>query len=103
MQFKNPYWSNTQKMNMLQRWILVHSFIYYELNNNIVSDHMYDNNCVHLAELQKKYPDSFKVTNYYKAFKEFDGSTGFDLLSKLSKSQLIKIQSEAMFVFRMER
>lgn len=83
--FKNPYWTNKSKIQMLERWILVHSLLYYEFNTSIISDEMYDKNSKQLAEMIKKYPNSFKQTKYYYCFKGFDGSTGFDLYDKLTQ------------------
>jgi NAD-dependent DNA ligase adenylation domain len=66
-------------MNRRQRQILVHSFLYYQLNENIISDHTFDLWSKELAELIKNYPDTFKQSVYYEGFKEFDGSSGYDL------------------------
>ena len=32
MEFKNPYFLTVERINLLQRWILVHSYLYYEKN-----------------------------------------------------------------------
>jgi hypothetical protein len=40
------------------RQFLVHSYIYYELDTNIIPDHMYDWLCKRLAELAEQYPDA---------------------------------------------
>ena len=72
---------------MLQRWILVHSIIYYQLDSNVVSDHMYDANCKQLVELMEKHPSECKKTKYYRQFRGFDGSTGCDLYSKLDNAE----------------
>lgn len=100
MKFKNPYWEPIDKINMLQRWILVHSYIYYELNSSVVSDHMYDNNCNLLVQMKKDYPKAFKKSRYFPAFSQFDGSTGFDLISKLPKKEKDIIERDAMYVHR---
>ena len=78
-------------MELLQKWILVHSCIYYDLNANIVDDYVYDMNCKQLAEAISKFPKIHKNTKWYKAFEEFDGSTGFDLWSKLDRTQQVQI------------
>lgn len=62
-----------------RRQILVHSFLYYQLNENVISDHVYDKWSKELAELQIKYPQEAKKAIYAKEFEEFDGSSGFDL------------------------
>ena len=44
---------------ILQRRLqmLVHSYIYYELNDNIISDNTWSKWAVELADLQNKYPE----------------------------------------------
>lgn len=67
-------------INRRRHQILVHSYIYYEMNENIISDHTYDIWCKELAELQRDYPnESNNVKFYKKEFSTFDGSTGFHL------------------------
>lgn len=98
MQFNNPYLSPKQKIEMLQRWILVHSYIYYELNNNAVEDAAFDNNCNHLARLQKAYPKALKQSRYYYAMKEFDGSTGYGFVNKLNSEMQDIIRRDAQYI-----
>ncbi|WP_141493487.1 DNA ligase LigA-related protein [Bacillus thuringiensis] len=62
-----------------RRQILVHSFLYYQMNENLISDHTYDAWSKELADLQVKYPQEAKKAVYAKEFEEFDGSSGFDL------------------------
>lgn len=60
--------------------ILIHSFLYYRLDTNIISDHTYDMWSKELAELQQEYPElSKEVKTLYEGFKDFDGSSGYDL------------------------
>lgn len=66
-------------MNRRQRQILVHSFLYYQLNENIISDSDFDRWSKELYEAMKENPEIAKQTVYYKDFLEFDGSSGYDL------------------------
>ena len=59
--------------------LLVHSRIYYVLNNNIISDKQFDDFAKELVQLQKDYPQISKDVIFYNAFKNWDGTTGFDL------------------------
>lgn len=59
--------------------MIVHSYIYYELNDNIVSDVTWSKWAQELVELQKKYPDDAKLAPFDSEFSDFDGSTGFNL------------------------
>lgn len=86
-------------MNQRQRQILVHSFLYYQLNTNIVDDHTFDRWSKELADLMADNPDAAKGSAYYEAFKEFDGSSGYDLPFALPEIQsagykLLKIHNE---------
>lgn len=90
MKFHKPF-SVVEKIQLLQRWILVQSFAYYELNENIATDFQYDANATQLAELKKEYPEEFKRSRYYDIFHDYcqDGvqyTSGFDLLERVKKS-----------------
>lgn len=45
----------------------------------MVSDYEFDRWCRRLVELQEKYPEIAEQCDYHEAFKDFDGSTGYDL------------------------
>lgn len=96
MKFSNPYWSYVLKVNALQRWILVQSIIYYNKNESIVTDKEYDDNQKQLVEMMKHMPMKDKTrTRYWYVFKDFEGSTGFDLVSKLRRSDRAFLLREA--------
>ena len=91
MKFNRPFYP-TEKIQLLQRWILVQSFSYYELNENIASDFQYDANAQQLADLKRKYPDEFKRSKYYTYFQDYctgddnvHYTSGFDLLERVRK------------------
>lgn len=80
------YWSDTTKISYLQRRIIVYSIMYYELNESCVSDREYDSISKQLVELQKQASEKdFEKSQYYYAMHDFDGSTGFDIPSRLTK------------------
>ena len=62
-----------------RRQLLVHSFIYYQLDKALISDHTFDLWSKELVELQEKYPELSKECVFYDAFKDFDGSGGSSL------------------------
>lgn len=101
MKFSNPYWSNKLKMGSLQRWIIVHSILYYEFDNAIIEDKLFDANARQLVEIQKAYPDEAKETEYWYVFHDFDGSTGFDLYHRLNKHDAAYLKKIAEHVLRM--
>ena len=65
-----------EKIRQRRRQMLVHSYIYYELNQNIVSDHKWAEWAKELAQLQKDYPKESAEVEEYDQFKDWDGSSG---------------------------
>lgn len=59
--------------------ILVHSCIYYILDESIISDSTWSAWAAELVELQQRYPEIAETACWHEAFSGFDGSTGFDL------------------------
>lgn len=91
MKFRRPY-NIVEKIQLLQRWILVQSFAYYELNENIASDFKYDDNAKQLVDLMKKHPDEAKRSRYSDYFHDYcpteedvHFTSGFDLLERVRK------------------
>ena len=78
------YLDNVHKCNFLQRVILINSIMYYELNTTKMSDKQFDEVCKQLLELKNHTP-SYYMTEYYYVFKDFDGTTGFDLFHRLNR------------------
>lgn len=90
MKFNTPF-TTIDRIQLLQRWILVQSFAYYELNSNIATDFQYDANARLLEELVKQHPDEFKRSRYYTYFHDFydageHATSGFDLLERVRKN-----------------
>lgn len=86
-------------IDFLQRFILVHSYIYYELNNNVISDKFYDAKSKELVKYKNDYPDLWKSSMYYEQFKDdYNGTTGFTLFYDLTKSEQEKIRRIALQV-----
>lgn len=91
MKFHKPF-NVVEKIQLLQRWILVQSFAYYELNENIASDFQYDANAIQLSELKKQYPKEFERSRYFDYFYDYcededvHYTSGFDLLERVRKT-----------------
>ena len=66
----------SEKIKQRRRQILVHSYIYYERDTNIVSDAKWAEWAKELEQLQKDYPEESKYVEYYDDFKDWDGSSG---------------------------
>lgn len=62
-----------------RRQILVHSVIYYRLNDNIISDQRWSEWALELENLQNQYPEIASECPLAEAFENFDHSTGENL------------------------
>lgn len=87
-------------INRRERQLLVHSYIYYELNDNIISDSTWSKWAFELVDLREKYPDIFTLSVYAPYFLQFDGSTGYDLYSGYTRPEII---SKALYLLRIEK
>ena len=71
--------SIAELLNRRRRQILVHSIIYYKMNDNLISDSTWSAWATELEELQAEYPEIAAKEPYAKEFKDFDHSTGMNL------------------------
>lgn len=69
--------------------MLVHSLLYYELDINLISDHKWQEWAQELVQLQQENPNIASKVIFAEAFKDFDGSTGFNL--PYTDEQIVKI------------
>lgn len=56
--------------------MLIHSCIYYRLNDSYVSDHQWSEWAMELKELQDTYPKISEKVTLYEYFKDWNGSSG---------------------------
>ena len=77
-----------EKIQRRRYQMLVHSYIYYEMNENIISDSQWSKWAVELAELQCKYPSISKQVIYADDFEDWDGSSGA-FLTYLDKPNIV--------------
>lgn len=95
------YWSDSTKISYLQRRIIVYSIMYYEQNESCVSDKYYDSISRQLVELQRTCdPAEFRRSTYYYAMYDFDGSTGFDIPSRLTEYDRKYLTNIASHVYK---
>lgn len=86
-----------ERIDFLQRYIIVHSYIYYELDRNIISDKQYDAKAKELVKLKNDYPELWKTSMYYKQFRDdYNGATGFTLYYDLDEYQKQVIRGIAL-------
>lgn len=86
MNFSKQF-TDKEKIQLLQRSILVNSYAYYELNETILQDYQYDANTRQLLELRKSNPEAYQKSRYRKYFDNFESGTGFDLTGRLRSNR----------------
>lgn len=80
------YWDDSVKISYLQRRIIVHSILYYEMDSSVINDKQFDILCHQLVKMQKNVNFvEFRKSTYYYVMYDFDGSTGFHLYGRLTK------------------
>lgn len=62
-----------------RRQVLVHSYLYYRLDTNIIDDATFDRWARELVRLQNEFPEEAAATVFADVFRDFEGSTGFHL------------------------
>lgn len=67
------------KIKQRRLQMLVHSYIYYELNDNLISDETWARWARELKELQDEYPEISRSVKYSRMFEDWDASTGYHL------------------------
>ena len=85
----------------MQRYILVHSYLYYEYDTSVISDKQFDDSAKQLVAMQSKNPDDAERSQYWYVFYNFDGSTGFDLFDRLTKTDKKKIKQISHTVLKL--
>lgn len=77
-----PVMDTTQIKELIsrrRRQVLVHSVIYYKLNDNLIDDTTWSKWALELEELQNQYPKIAADCPLAKEFLNFDHSTGMSL------------------------
>jgi hypothetical protein len=64
------------KIKQRRAQMLIHSCIYYELDDNVISDHKWQYWADELEVLQRENPDCCKLDFYDWNFKDWTGATG---------------------------
>lgn len=104
MTFSKPF-TDLEKIQLLQRSILVNSYAYYELNENILSDFQYDTNTRQLLELKESAPEAYQKSRYYRYFDNFESGTGFDLTGRIRKNKKLynKVARDAELALELKK
>lgn len=75
-QFTDEELPFASKIQQRRLQMLVHSCIYYELDQNIIPDRQFDEWARELVKLQKDHPEIASRVCYAEAFADWDASTG---------------------------
>lgn len=75
-----PVQTVAEKIKQRRRQMLVHSYLYYEKDTNIVSDAQWIKWAKELEQLQTRYPDVAKEVECAEQFADWDGSSGAHLV-----------------------
>lgn len=67
------------RIEYLRKKLLVHSIIYYRLNESIIPDNKWAEWAVELENLVKEHPEEGQNSFLAEEFKDFDHSTGYNL------------------------
>ncbi len=76
--FPNPTDSTAELIKRRRLQILVHSCVYYMMDDNLVSDEQFDSWAKELEKLMKENPGLYSDRFDY-AFEEWDSSSGYNL------------------------
>ncbi len=68
-----------ERIEYLRKKLLVHSIIYYRLNENLISDEKWAEWALELEQLTQEYPRIAQNAFLAEGFKDFDHSTGYNL------------------------
>ena len=90
-------WDKITCINFLQRKIILNAIAYYELDSPRLSDREYDELSHQLVELQKDI--DIQKTQYGYLMYDFDGTTGFDLYSRLNEKDKRYLMQIARYIF----
>lgn len=63
-------------ISKVRKSILIHSAIYYGLDDNIISDEQFDKLCMLLVKLQETFKDLLEDCKYGEGFEDYTGDSG---------------------------
>ena len=82
-----------EKIQQRRLQMMVHSYLYYEKDVNIISDSKWSQWAMELRDLQQKYPKESAEVKFYEDFKDWDGSSG----AFLKFPENLKIRAEKLY------
>lgn len=95
--------SKKDKIDYVQRQIIVHSIVYYNFDYNLISDKEFDNLCKMLIAMKEHWRSTYKQSQYYYCMEDFDGNTGFDLYYRLNKKDKMYLKNIARHIINLSK
>lgn len=93
------WWDNKTRIDYIQRRVIIYSILYYQMSESILFDAQFDCISNQLVRLMKETPQSvLEKTRYWYCMYDFDGSTGFDLPSKLNPEDYEQLRNLAGWI-----
>ena len=93
------YWSGKMKVEWLQRFILLHSIIYYKLDDSCITDNDFDIISKQYLKMSKNLNlNELRATHYYYCMDDFDGNTGFDIIERLNREDYERLLHIATYI-----
>lgn len=89
-------------ISFFQKRIIVHSILYYQMDSSIIPDKTFDKFSRLLVDLMKTTPrEILEKSRYWYAMDNFDGATGFDLYSRLTREDQVALTGLAHHLLRL--
>lgn len=98
-------WNAEARISYLRRHIIVHSLLYYEMDDPAISDEEYDRAAAELVGLCRENPEEAASADYFYCMHDFDGNTGFDICGRLTdhdRDYLMKVAKVVRGLYRKE-
>lgn len=96
------YWKPETKITYLQRYLLLHSILYYKRSESVISDTKFDAVAKQLYRAQANAKTSvLEKTMYYYATVDFNGSTMYDVMQLLTHDDYSYLEQIALRVLKM--
>lgn len=68
-----------EKIRQRRSQMLIHSCIYYEMDDSVIDDHTWQRWADELTQLQKDNPKACKIKFFDREFSGWDGTSGYHL------------------------
>lgn len=96
MKINKEIQSPAEKIQQRRLQMLIHSYIYYELDLQIIDDATWSKWAMELVKLNQKFPALAKKGKYAAQFKDWNGSSGahlkYDKKTKDKAEELLKMK-----------